>query len=149
MLLRSPLHGLALNLSVQYNSTYSTSMGAIPVQLGILQGAGNAAGALVSLFAGWFIDRNSHLMGSVHQHISPSAVPVPGPPAIRAIAGDPLRCQFHRDPEIEPGGCAVFANDRLNGNSLDNGEPFPWNVRIRVFPLLWTCRIRRSSILSL
>ena len=59
MLLRRPLHGLALNLSVQYNSIYATLLGANPVQLGGLQSAGNAVGALVSFFAGWFIDRHS------------------------------------------------------------------------------------------
>lgn len=59
MLLRRPLHGLAMNLSVQYNSVYATVLGANPVQLGALQSVGNAVGAFVSLFAGWFIDRHS------------------------------------------------------------------------------------------
>jgi len=59
MLVRRPLHGLALNLSVQYNSIYATLLGANPVQLGSLQSAGNAVGAVVAFFAGWFIDRNS------------------------------------------------------------------------------------------
>jgi MFS family permease len=57
MLIRRTLHGVSENLSVQFNSIYATTLGANPVQLGSLQGAGNAIGALVSLPTGWLIDR--------------------------------------------------------------------------------------------
>ncbi len=59
MLARRALHGVASNLTVQYNSLYATALGASPVQLGLLQGAGNAVAALVSLPAGWLIDTHS------------------------------------------------------------------------------------------
>ena len=57
MLIRRSLHGVSTNLSVQFNSIYATALGADPVQLGSLQSAGNAIGALVSLPTGWLIDR--------------------------------------------------------------------------------------------
>ena len=56
MVLRRALHGVAAGLSTQYNSIYATLLGADPVQLGALQSAGNAIGALAALPAGWFID---------------------------------------------------------------------------------------------
>jgi len=56
MLIRRTFHGISENLSVQFNSIYATTLGADPVQIGSLQGAGNAIGALVSLPAGWLID---------------------------------------------------------------------------------------------
>ncbi|MBN1138241.1 MAG: MFS transporter [Anaerolineae bacterium] len=56
MLGRRTLHGLATGLTTQYSSLYATLLGASPVQLGSLQSAGNAVGALVALPAGWFID---------------------------------------------------------------------------------------------
>ena len=59
MLTRRAVHGLALGLSAQYNSIYATVLGASPVQFGSLQSVGNAIGALISLPAGWFIDRYS------------------------------------------------------------------------------------------
>jgi MFS family permease len=59
MLLRRCLHGLALNLSAQYNSIYAVALGANPVQLGSLLSAGNAVGALISVPSGWLIDRYS------------------------------------------------------------------------------------------
>jgi len=59
MLLRRSIHGLALNLSAQYNSIYATVLGASPVQLGSLQSVGNVVGALIALPTGWFIDRHS------------------------------------------------------------------------------------------
>jgi MFS family permease len=59
MLLRRCLHGLALNLSAQYNSIYAVALGANPVQLGSLLSAGNAIGALISVPSGWLIDRYS------------------------------------------------------------------------------------------
>jgi MFS family permease len=59
MLLRRCLHGLALNLSAQYNSIYAVALGANPVQLGSLLSAGNAIGALIAVPSGWLIDRYS------------------------------------------------------------------------------------------
>ena len=59
MLLRRCLHGLALNLSAQYNSIYAVALGADPVQLGSLLSAGNTIGALISVPSGWLIDRYS------------------------------------------------------------------------------------------
>ena len=56
MLSRRTLHGLATGLTTQYSSLYATFLGASAVQLGSLQGVGNAVGALASLPAGWFID---------------------------------------------------------------------------------------------
>ena len=56
MLIRRSLHGFSTNLSVQFNSIYATALGANPVQLGSLQSAGNAIGALVSIPTGWLID---------------------------------------------------------------------------------------------
>ena len=55
MLIRRSLHGVSVNLSVQFNSIYATKLGADPVQLGSLQSAGNAIGALVSIPTGWLI----------------------------------------------------------------------------------------------
>ena len=69
MLGRRALHGLASSLSGQYNSIYATLLGADPVQLGSLQSAGNAIGALAAVAAGWFIDYYSlkkvFLLGTV------------------------------------------------------------------------------------
>jgi MFS family permease len=69
MLGRRALHGLAFGLSSQYNSIYATLLGADPVQLGSLQSAGNAIGALAAVAAGWFIDYYSlkkvFLLGTV------------------------------------------------------------------------------------
>ena len=66
---RRALHGVAFGLSMQYNSIYATLLGANPVQLGSLQSAGNAIGALAGLPAGWFIDyyslKNVFLLGTV------------------------------------------------------------------------------------
>ncbi len=59
MLGRRALHGLATGLSVQYNALYAALLGANPVQVGSLQGAGNAVGALAALPSGWFIDCHS------------------------------------------------------------------------------------------
>jgi len=59
MLARRSLHGIAANLSTQYNSIYATALGADPVQLGSLQSVGNAIGAITSLPAGWLIDNYS------------------------------------------------------------------------------------------
>jgi MFS family permease len=56
MLGRRALHGLAVGLTTQYNSIFATLLGANAVQLGSLQSAGNAVGALAALPAGWFID---------------------------------------------------------------------------------------------
>lgn len=56
MLGRRALHGIATNLTVQYNSIYATLLGASSTQLGSLHSVGNAIGALVSVPAGWFID---------------------------------------------------------------------------------------------
>ncbi len=56
MLERRALHGLAINLTTQYNSIYATLLGADSTQLGSLHSVGNAIGALVALPAGWFID---------------------------------------------------------------------------------------------
>ena len=68
MLGRRTLHGLATGLTTQYSSIYATLLGASPVQLGSLQSAGNAVGALAALPAGWFIDyyslKNVFLMGT-------------------------------------------------------------------------------------
>ena len=68
MLGRRTLHGLATGLTTQYSSIYATLLGANPVQLGSLQSAGNAVGALAALPAGWFIDyyslKNVFLMGT-------------------------------------------------------------------------------------
>jgi MFS family permease len=59
MLVRRALHGLALNLSAQFNSIYAVALGADAVQLGFLLSAGNAVGAMVAIPAGWLIDRRS------------------------------------------------------------------------------------------
>ena len=59
MLVRRPLHGVATNLSAQYNSIYATTLGANPVQLGSLRSAGSAIGAIISLPVGWLIDTHS------------------------------------------------------------------------------------------
>ncbi len=59
MLVRRSLHGLALNLSAQYNSIYAVALGANPVQLGSLLSAGNTIGALISVPSGWLVDRYS------------------------------------------------------------------------------------------
>lgn len=59
MLLRRCLHGLALNLSSQYNSIYAVALGADPIQLGSLLSTGNAISALISVPSGWLIDRYS------------------------------------------------------------------------------------------
>jgi MFS family permease len=59
MLLRRCLHGLALNLSAQYNSIFAVSLGANPVQLGSLLSAGNTIGALIAVPSGWVIDHYS------------------------------------------------------------------------------------------
>ena len=68
MLARRTLHGLATGLTTQYSSLYATLLGANPVQLGSLQSAGNAVGALAALPAGWFIDyyslKNVFLLGT-------------------------------------------------------------------------------------
>jgi MFS family permease len=56
MLLRRAVHGIATNLTVQYNSIYATLLGASSTQLGSLISVGNSIGALVSLPAGWIID---------------------------------------------------------------------------------------------
>ncbi len=68
MLARRALHGLADYLSIQYDSIYATLLGASPMQLGLLQSIGNAAGALVGMPAGWFIDyyslKNIFLLGT-------------------------------------------------------------------------------------
>jgi len=68
MLARRTLHELASGLTTQYSSIYATRLGASPVQLGSLQSAGNAVGALASLSAGWFIDyyslKNVFLLGT-------------------------------------------------------------------------------------
>ena len=56
MLWRRAFHGIATNLSIQYNSVYATYLGASPTQLGSLHSVGNAIGAFVSLPAGWVID---------------------------------------------------------------------------------------------
>jgi MFS family permease len=59
MLARRALHGLALNLSAQYNSIYAMALGADPVQLGSLLTVGNTIGALVAVPTGWLIDHYS------------------------------------------------------------------------------------------
>jgi MFS family permease len=56
MLWRRALHGIASNLSIQYNSIFATYLGASSTQLGSLHTVGNAIGALVSVPAGWVID---------------------------------------------------------------------------------------------
>jgi MFS family permease len=56
MLWRRAFHGIATNLSTQYNSIYATYLGASSTQLGSLHSVGNAIGAFVSLPAGWVID---------------------------------------------------------------------------------------------
>jgi MFS family permease len=59
MLARRALHGLALNLSAQYNSIYAVALGADPIQLGSLLTVGNTIAALVAVPTGWLIDRHS------------------------------------------------------------------------------------------
>lgn len=59
MLLRRALHALALNLTTQYNSIYAVVLGANPVQLGSIFSVGNGLAALVTVPAGWIIDRYS------------------------------------------------------------------------------------------
>lgn len=56
MLVRRASHEVAANLSAQYNAIYATLLGASPVQLGSLQSAGNAIGALAALPVGWSVD---------------------------------------------------------------------------------------------
>lgn len=59
MLLRRSLHALGVNLTNQYNSIYAVALGADPVQLGSVLSVGNAVAALVTVPAGWLIDRYS------------------------------------------------------------------------------------------
>lgn len=59
MLVRRALHALGLNLTSQYNSIYAVALGADPVQLGSVLSMGNAVAALVTVPAGWLIDRYS------------------------------------------------------------------------------------------
>ena len=59
MLGRRALHGVASGLFAQYSSIYATLLGADPVQIGSLQSAGNAIGAVAAIPAGWFIDYSS------------------------------------------------------------------------------------------
>jgi MFS family permease len=59
MVWRRTLHGIATNLSVQYNSVFATYLGANPTQLGSLHSVGNAIGAFASVPAGWIIDTYS------------------------------------------------------------------------------------------
>jgi MFS family permease len=56
MMGRRALHGVSSSLFTQYSSIYATLLGADPVQLGSLQSAGNAIGAVAAIPAGWFID---------------------------------------------------------------------------------------------
>ena len=79
MLVRRSIHALAINLSAQYNSIYATALGASPVQLGSLSSAGNAIAALISLPAGWLIDRYSlkkvFLSGTALMAVSTDSTP--------------------------------------------------------------------------
>jgi ACS family glucarate transporter-like MFS transporter len=59
MMWRRALHGIAINLSVQYKSVFATYLGANPTQLGSLHSVGNAIGAFVSVPTGWIIDTYS------------------------------------------------------------------------------------------
>jgi MFS family permease len=59
MLVRRALHALGVNLTNQYNSIYAVALGADPVQLGLVLSVGNAVAALVTVPAGWLIDRYS------------------------------------------------------------------------------------------
>jgi MFS family permease len=59
MLIRRALHSLGENLTNQYNSIYAVALGADPVQLGSVLSVGNAVAALVTVPAGWLIDRYS------------------------------------------------------------------------------------------
>ena len=59
MLVRRPIHGIAMNLSNQYDSIYATILGANPVQVGSLRSVGNMIAALMALPAGWLIDTRS------------------------------------------------------------------------------------------
>jgi MFS family permease len=74
VMLRRALHAVASGLSIQYNSIYATLLGANPVQLGSLESAGNAIGALAAVPAGWFIDyyslKNVFLLSTVMLGIS-------------------------------------------------------------------------------
>jgi MFS family permease len=74
MLIRRSLQAVGMNLSEQYNLIYATALGANPVQLGSLQSAGNAMGALISPPAGWLIDNYSlkkvFLLGTVMLAVS-------------------------------------------------------------------------------
>ena len=56
MLGRRALHGVASSLFMQYSSIYAALLGANPVQLGSLQSAGNAIGAVAAIPTGWFIE---------------------------------------------------------------------------------------------
>ena len=59
MLVRRALHALGVNLTNQYNSIYAVALGADPVQLGSVLSVGNGLAALVTVPAGWLIDRYS------------------------------------------------------------------------------------------
>jgi MFS family permease len=59
MLVRRALHALGFNLTNQYNSIYAVALGANPVQLGSVLSVGNGLAALVTVPAGWLIDRYS------------------------------------------------------------------------------------------
>jgi MFS family permease len=59
MLVRRALHGLSTGLSSQYNSIYAALLGASPLQIGMLESAGNTVGALSGPPSGWLIDSYS------------------------------------------------------------------------------------------
>ena len=56
MLVRRALHGLASGLAYQYYSIFAALLGANPLQIGMLDSAGNTVSALSGLPSGWLID---------------------------------------------------------------------------------------------
>jgi MFS family permease len=51
------IHSWHRNLPMQYNQLYATSLGATPIELGVLDSIGTIASSLISIPSGWAADR--------------------------------------------------------------------------------------------
>jgi MFS family permease len=51
------IHTWHRNLPTQYNQLYATSLGANPIELGLLESIGSVASSLISMPSGWIADR--------------------------------------------------------------------------------------------
>ena len=56
-MVRSAANSFLKNLTAQYDSIYTVALGADPVQLGTVNSIGNGMAALISMPAGWLMDR--------------------------------------------------------------------------------------------